>query len=31
VWVVASPLMGMRDLPRGWDGGSVPHEESVAG
>jgi len=30
LWVVASPLMRMRDLPRGLDA-AVPHEEPVAG
>jgi MFS family permease len=31
VWVVASPLMSMRELPDEWDGGTVPgREEPVA-
>jgi predicted MFS family arabinose efflux permease len=31
LWVVASPLIGMRDLPSEWDGGAVPNEQAVAG
>jgi predicted MFS family arabinose efflux permease len=31
VWVVASPLIGMRDLPRELDAVAVPHEDPVVG
>jgi predicted MFS family arabinose efflux permease len=29
LWVVASPLLGMRELPREWDGGAVPAAAAV--
>jgi MFS family permease len=31
VWVVASPLIGMRELPRELDAVATPHEDPVAG